>query len=238
MGVELEVDCGGESSKSAIELCDIANADNERIYIKHDGSLTEGFEIVTHPMSLDYHRNNMPWKPLAKRALELGYLSHKTDTCGLHVHVNRNSLSENYVTQKYKLSKILYIIERFWSEMLLFSRRTEAQIAQWAQRYGYEETPKHIFDKAQESGNRYRCVNLENEDTFEFRIFRGTLSYNTIIATLEMVDFICDISAMMYDYELTQVAWSDFTGKINTDKYPELIAYLKERRLYIEPLRQ
>ncbi len=235
MGVELEVDGGGQSSRNAGELYEIANGESERIYIKHDGSLENGFEIVTHPMSLDYHRRNMPWKRLVERASEMDYLSHKTETCGLHVHVSRNCFGDDCVTQELKISKVLYIIERFWAELLLFSRRTEEQLAQWAQRYGYEETPKHILDKAKINGNRYRCINLENADTIEFRIFRGTLNYNTIIAALEMVDVICDMAVTKYDYELAELAWRDFTDKIDSEKYPELIAYLKERRLYVEP---
>ena len=59
LGVELEIDKGGEDSHNAQTLLDIANADEEKIYCKHDGSLNDGFEIVSHPMSLDYHINNM-----------------------------------------------------------------------------------------------------------------------------------------------------------------------------------
>jgi len=55
MGVELEIDEGGESDYNAEKLCDIANAEGDHIYCKHDGSLDDGFEIVSHPMTLDYH---------------------------------------------------------------------------------------------------------------------------------------------------------------------------------------
>ncbi len=33
---------------------------------------------------------------------------------------------------------------------------------------------------------RYTCVNLTNEDTVEIRIFRGTLKYNTLAATIQL----------------------------------------------------
>ena len=58
MGVELEVDFGGESSSNAEDLLCIANFPNERMYIKHDGSIEDGFETVTHLISLDYR--NIP----------------------------------------------------------------------------------------------------------------------------------------------------------------------------------
>ena len=38
MGVEIELDEGGESDNQARKLLEIANAESERIYCKHDGS--------------------------------------------------------------------------------------------------------------------------------------------------------------------------------------------------------
>ena len=56
MGVELEIDEAGESHSNAECLMDIANSNGyDHIYCKHDGSLDDGFEIVTHPMTLEYH---------------------------------------------------------------------------------------------------------------------------------------------------------------------------------------
>ena len=64
----------------------------KRMYIKHDGSLDEGFEMVTHPMTLEYHCRDFPWQELTQKAVSLGYRSHQTSTCGLHIHVSRRSL--------------------------------------------------------------------------------------------------------------------------------------------------
>ena len=52
-GVELEMDEGGEDTDSAAEILAQANfAGQIHAYAKHDGSLNDGFEIVTHPMTL------------------------------------------------------------------------------------------------------------------------------------------------------------------------------------------
>ena len=88
-GVELEIDGAGEYGSNARKLLKIANDGEERIYCKHDGSLDDGFEIVTHPMSLDYHLHQMPWAPLCHAAVEMGYRSHQSGSCGLHIHVSR-----------------------------------------------------------------------------------------------------------------------------------------------------
>ena len=74
-------------------------------------------------------------------------------------------------------------------------------------------------------------------NTIEFRIFRGTLKYNTIIATLQLVDEICKVASSMSEKELSAISWSSFVAGIDEGKCPELIQYLKERRLYInEPI--
>ena len=43
----------------------------ERLYCKHDGSLSNGFELVTHPMSLEYHQEEMPWPEVLRTARSL-----------------------------------------------------------------------------------------------------------------------------------------------------------------------
>ena len=60
-GVELEMDCGGTDRDNAQILLNIANSNTENLYIKTDGSLDDGLELVTHPMTLEYHLNEMPW---------------------------------------------------------------------------------------------------------------------------------------------------------------------------------
>ena len=71
-GVELEIDGAGEDSDNAAEILHIANAEQPMAYCKHDGSLDEGFEIVTHPMTLDFHLHGMPWERIVEEANQLG----------------------------------------------------------------------------------------------------------------------------------------------------------------------
>ena len=61
MGVELEIDGAGELDSKASQILDVANRGGlELLYCKHDGSLDDGFELVSHPMSLEYHCHQMP----------------------------------------------------------------------------------------------------------------------------------------------------------------------------------
>ena len=233
-GVELEIDDGGTVNSNAEKLLNIANANAENLYIKTDGSLDEGLELVTHPMTLEYHLNEMPWAEVLRKAQSMGYLSHAAGTCGLHVHISRLAFGCTYEQQEAAIARLLYFVEKFWAELLRFSRRTQSQMNRWAARYGYKNSPKEILEDAKKGCNgRYACVNITNYHTIEFRMFRGTLKYNTLIATLELVDKICELATDLTDSELKSVSWSDFVGSLDDSTKPELITYLKERQLYI-----
>ena len=186
--MNFEVDCGGKDDDNALRLKDIANVSAENIYIKSDGSIDDGFEIVSHPMTLDYHMNTIDWESLMHEAIRMGYRSHKTSTCGLHVHINRNAFGANQEEQEAVIEKVLYFVEKNWNELFRFSRRTEYNMNRWSARHGYEKTGKEIMKKAKGDCNRYVAVNLRNYNTIEFRMFRGTLKYNTFIAILQMVN--------------------------------------------------
>ena len=229
-GIELEIDGAGKDDDYAEELLNIGNENGEHIYIKSDGSLDDGMEIVSHPMTLDYHKN-FCWKDIMRKAISLGYRSHQTSTCGLHIHVNRDSLAETREEQDEVISHVLYFVEHHWNELLKFSRRSEYAMNRWASRYGYENSSKAILEKAKKGGKgRYAAVNLMNYSTIEFRLFRGTLKYSTFLATLELVNAIIETALYYSEEELHKLSWSEFVRRL---KEPELIQYLKERQLYI-----
>ena len=239
MGVELEVDHEDEdvdAGYDAENVLDLVNETQEKIYIKHDGSLNYGFEIVTHPMTLRYHQEDMPWKEVCHLMMQQGYRSHMTDTCGLHVHVNRESLGVGEIEMEATIANILLFLEKFWREMVCFSRRTEGQLERWARRYGLEMQGSDILQKAKNGCyGRYVSLNLENKDTIEFRIFRGTLKDNTILATLELVNEICTVCAQLSEKEMQELSWLDFVKRVSNNT--ELVQYLKERSLYVnEPV--
>ena len=158
-GVELEIDGAGECSENAQEILDLANGERELVYCKHDGSLNDGFEIVTHPMALKFHQKNMPWREILREAVSMGYRSHQAGTCGLHVHVSRAAFGETYQEQDSAIARVLYFFEKHWEELLKFSRRTPRQLEHWAARYGYKEHPKDILDHAKK-GDQWKPLYL------------------------------------------------------------------------------
>ena len=146
-GVELEIDEAGEDSDTARRLLAIANQGQPQFYCKHDDSLDDGFELVTHLMSLSYHRTEMPWEALLREAVRMGYLSHQSGTCGLHIHVSREAFGDTYAHQEAAIARVLYFFEKHWEELLKFSRRTQRQLDRCAARRRFnisQDTPRLI----------------------------------------------------------------------------------------------
>ena len=167
----------------------------------------------------------------------MGYRSHNTSTCGLHIHVSRSAFGETYEEQEQGIGRVVFFVEKQWNELVRFSRRTSDNLNRWAAKYATissttEETYKKAKDKRM---GRYVAVNLVNCNTVEFRLFRGTLRYSTFLATLQLVDEICKCAINMTDWELENMSWSDFVSRI-LPKKAELIEYLKEKRLYVNEL--
>ena len=228
-GVELEMDEGGY--RRFTEVLEVINADNEIAIGKQDGSLNNGFELVTHPCTYEYHATKIPWKEALKTASSIGYRSHQGGTCGLHIHISRKAFGENISQQEMNITKLLYLFEKFWNEIKKFSRRTDSQIQRWAQRYGLIEPLEQLLDTAKQAG-RYTAINLTNRHTVEVRLFRGTLKYETFIATLQFTNLIFDTVMNHHIDELRRMTWQEFCEQ--GSHYQEFQAYLEVRGLLRE----
>ena len=103
----------------------------------------------------------MYWEDVLNEAIRLGYKSHMTSTCGLHIHVNRDAFGENEAEQEKVIERLLFFVETHWNELFTFSRRSPHNINRWAARYGMEKSGKEILDKAKKGNlGRYAGVNL------------------------------------------------------------------------------
>ena len=231
-GVELEVDKGnyGERCDAVSEISECT----DDVYMKSDGSLDSGFEIVTHPATLQYHMNDFKWRQICQIAKDHGFKSHDARTCGLHVHVGRYQLGDYSTPRRTTIANILLIVYRHYDTLVKFARRTRDQL-HWAVRPQIVEpsdgdTEEEARDKAMcaDNRNRYQAVNLNNDGTIEFRIFNGTLKRDTIIATIQMVSNICLFAKTHTTSECLKAKWEDITTYTH---YDELDAYLRDRGL-------
>jgi hypothetical protein len=204
--------------------------DEEFIYCKHDGSLRRGFEIVTHPATIQHHMQTFPWSAITKKALELGYSSHKAVTCGLHVHISKVAFGDDWQTQDASLAKFLWLFERFWGQIFLFSRRDMEQLNHYAAKYhkrDYEKADDLLY-KAKRAG-RFYAVNLQNSNTVEVRVFRGTLKVDTIKASIQFCELFRHIAADYSLHYVQRITWNKIISLAQKLGYSEFVTYCAER---------
>lgn len=235
-GVELEVD-NGTSKYAAAKAVREGSRDNSgknNLYCKSDGSLCSGFEIVSHPSTLKYHTEEMHWDDIFNTLKEYRFRSHDTDTCGLHVHVNRDFFGESVNEQDLHIAKLIMLVDKFWDKIVVFSRRKLSNLNRWASKNNIEITEDDLTTeiiekvKSEKVKGRYRAINLQNTHTVEFRIFRGTLKYNTFLATLQFVETLCCYAKQI---NLSDIWKVNFEDVFNNTEYTELREYLAEKEL-------
>lgn len=190
MGFELEVDnVHGDYESLASDVLDI-DTDNV-LHCEYDGSVA--FEFISQPCTLEYHKNQH-YNDWFFSELDGKCESHDAGTCGLHIHVNKSFFTERGYD---RLKTILFFFKR---ELFQFSRRQK-----WDYHYSNfgEDIPKtSVSIKNAKSKKEYghtTWFNEDNDSTYEFRFFRGTLRYETFMASLELVHNICMVAMGLAD---------------------------------------
>jgi len=237
LGVELEVDnTSGDYDNRLIYNAAENLLDNycEQLYLKHDGSLSNGFEIVSHPCTLDYHYSQFGWKDIMEICKDGTLYSHDTSTAGLHIHISRSFFGDTQEVQDLHISKLIILVSKFYdSHLLKFSRRKPNEL-RWCENPSIvcenNDTEHTIVDKMKQfkSRGRYMAVNLENQNTIEFRLFKGTLNFTTFMASLQLV---VELSRYAMRTELKNIPYTRWRDIFISTEFKELKNYLKEKGL-------
>jgi hypothetical protein len=228
MGFELEVESDGNSRRDGAEV--VTNALGERIYLKEDGSLSDGFEIVTHPHSLDEYQRNFDWSALSQLR-RLGFRSWDTSTCGLHVHVSRTAFGTpntrrdivRIQAHELRFMKLIYDNERQISRL---AGRTSS--------YATFEDKGRLVSKIKhgtQHNGRYSAINSENSATLEVRVFRGSLKPERVLMALELVQCAVEYTRGLHVSASNKaLSWMMFTRYVvdNASMYPHLFAAMEK----------
>lgn len=214
IGFENEVEnSGGYYTNDAVGYI----TSNLNAICSHDGSLRNGFEIVSHPQSFNYILENQDKiKNVFEQLQKWGFKSHDTTTCGLHFHVTRPN--EDVI------DKIWLVMETYKEELIKFSRRTIDTQTHWASFLSdrgindKESKSLYFIKKSKGNFNRYMALNIENANTIEFRIFKGTLNFNTFMASVELVNNIVTMCSDV-NIKVTDITWSKLTGTPYAKEY-------------------
>ncbi|WP_270425495.1 hypothetical protein [Blautia intestinalis] len=211
-----EIDLNKKESvvKKCIQIMNGSDSDKEDlIYSTHDGSVQ--IELDTMPCSLEYHKSKMNYKEMFKYLDEQGYKGHDCNTAGLHIHANRDYLGKTKLQQELVISKILYIIEKFNDNICIIARRNN-DYSKFVGDRAKEDTALILFDKYKREGKK-AALNLEHNDTIEFRMFKSTLKYETFILTLEFVKDIIDFAKSVSIEEIEDMNWNNLMQTFSKD---------------------
>lgn len=92
LGFEIEMEADSETEHLDLVAQDIYDADPiYGVTFEQDGSLEFGFEMITHFGALDAHEK--PLKKVLREATKF-MEAYDRDTCGLHIHLGRDTLSK------------------------------------------------------------------------------------------------------------------------------------------------
>lgn len=218
LGFELEVEDTNNNYKEGAELAftSMNPQPNRKFrgYLKTDGSLDNGFEIVSHPHTLKEYQKNFPWDMLTQLK-KLRFRSWNTSTCGLHVHVSRTAFNDD--DHQIRFVKLIYD-----------NQRQVQRIAGRSSNYASFSDAGKIIPKVKfknQSNGRYAAVNVEPENTLEVRVFKGSLHIPRVLSGLEFVHSAVEYTRMLKIIPKDKpFSWVKYVGYIgsNTDKYPNL----------------
>lgn len=180
MGMELETEHSGYH-----EVRIVKDLSKRLFYCKGDGSLDDGFEMVSHPGTLSFwHSQKRMLTSLTKRLVKAGVRSYDTSTCGIHIHVSKDAIGGNF-----HYYKILTLLNREF--VLHMTKRRNGNLDRWAT--PLSDSDNKAASESPRMYQRYMTVN-RGENTFEFRIFRGTLHVPSIYKNLEFVHSVIEFT--------------------------------------------
>ena len=209
-GFENEINFSGSSDNSKSIKDIYGNYTTSQLYVKGDGSIDGyGYECVSMPMNLAYFRK-MDLDHMFKVAPKTN-----DSSCGLHVHVSRESLSSD--VHIYKLVAFINNNEEFITKV---AGRT------------YTGYAKKLKGKASEyvknkKRSKYSAVNISPRDTVEIRIFKGA---KTVYELRYRVEFVHALVTFTRTTSL-KAGVPEFKEWVSKRKgvYPSLCSFIKTK---------
>jgi len=236
LGLELEMEIKDGYSRNekaeqlldALGMAQIEGKNHRYALCEGDGSLNHGFEMVTGYTGLDTHAKQLEFFKTPFR----GAKSHDTQTCGLHVHICKSDMSLLHCAKM-----VLFINESANQKLIrAIARRDGASYSkilnkkasyQWLKNNKGASKANRIQSL---NGDRYEALNFQNEKTIEFRIFKGTLKYESIMASLEFAYATWHFCKDTGSNDLTIANFLEFISEPENKKHTRYLrAYLKDK---------
>ena len=188
--------------------------------MKSDSTINHGFEIVSHPGTLNYWQQEK--EAIGGLLKRLENLDCEAESQGLHVHISKGLMQEGH---RIRFQSFFDANKELMAEI---ARRENCGYSK------HKDLSRCNWKNAANNPDRYQAVNWQNLKTVEIRMFQGTLNLNEFMASIEF----CHAA---YQFTKNQVSlatiangnsWKPFYAFIqHHNRYPELGKYLVARGL-------
>ena len=196
-GIEIETEVrGGDYGQRRVAAEYAQQLESEGLaYLKSDGSLECGFEIVTHPLSHSYFMNDAStlWNTIGILKERYDMMAWGTKTCGLHIHISRAGFSGG--SHQHRFLQLVYNNKDFYEVLAGRSSSHWAKFDDNIDPTTGAKSFKHKFERG--GSDRYSAVNTNNRQTLEMRIFRGSLNTRFIKSCIDLAHASVEFTRVM-----------------------------------------
>ena len=204
----------------AVKVIDkkLKESKNDIFFYKDDGSLHNGTEFVSYPLTLTYSNRRLDFKEILHIIHNEGF---RNDTsAGLHIHLSKSFLNRSDMEK----IRIFFSINK----QSIFNFSGRKNIRNCFSSYEEYSIYDFLYGGRKYSGKDY-SLNLDTRySTIEIRAFNSTTDYKKMKAVLHFCDAICyylkDVSLIAVS---RQDGWKHFIEwcKIK-NRYEPLLSYL------------
>ena len=207
-GIELEMEPTRNQGERKFLVNAVEAAFGSDFYCKHDGSLTNGVEMVSHPHSLkQWYNLSDELQTVLRESADQGMRAWTQSQCGLHIHVGWNHFTKSHAM-------------RF---TLLFARNEEQWVKAANRRSNYANfgaIQGGVAMKVKNPGwaGHFDAVNLGGNGgkTIEVRIWRPSMAVGRILGSIELID-------AAYEYTRDMTAHDAISGGLDFDSFVDFV---------------
>lgn len=219
LGMEFEVT---SSSDRDSDITNIGRKFKTIAYCKHDGSVWNGFEVVTFPISPEYLMKHLDlfeamFNYMTQRKMKASTVLPQTN--GFHIHMSKAAFSnfhlDKFIDFFYNNFRLVgYVSERAWTN-----------IFRWSPLY----TKLEELKGQKSNPDKHIAVNLKNPLTVELRFFKGCIGKRKFLKNVQFALSAYDFTKMVNQKDLTEENYLNFIRE-NEQNYPELVRFLRYYR--------